>query len=224
MKSEGKEIILSDNGKKQKHVVLLGASIGKRWNISSLPKRINDHDYYFEYVGSGPFDKSDRLKVVIERKENKPDAICIKECAAYFPGDFEQYRNLMKQWIKGCQEENIIPIPTTVVPVTRLHSYKLIFINIVKGRNPFRSGNPLCHRRNTAILEYNDWIRTYCERNGLSYLDLETAVRYSGNNRFLREDLASVDGLHINAKAYKILDQVVIPTLKTVEWGSNKGN
>jgi hypothetical protein len=49
-------------------------------------------------------------------------------------------------------------------------------------------------------------------------------VRYSEKNRFLREDLARLDGLHINAKAYTILDQIVISALKTVNWtGKNAG-
>ena len=62
-------------------------------------------------------------------------------------------------------------------------------IDILKGRNPFKSGSPFRNSRNRAILEYNNWIKTYCQELGLSVLDLEGAVRYSEKNRFLREDL-----------------------------------
>lgn len=222
-KNEGLGLTSEGKSKKQRYVVLIGASIGHHWDIPSLPKRINNFSYIFEYVGTGPFDKSDRLKSVLERHENKPDAIFIKECAAYFPGDMKQYTELMKRWINDCKEMDVIPIPVTVVPVTRLHSFKLILIDIIKGRNPFLMGNPFCHRRNRAILEYNDWIREYCGKSGLSFLDLEAAVRYSEKNRFLREDLAHIDGLHVGSKAYKLLDQIVIPTLETVDWDTNKG-
>jgi len=220
--SEVKEAVLSKGSKKE--IVLLGASIGSAWNISLLPERINNFDYVFEYIDGGSFDKSDKLKEIISRKENKPDAIFIKECAAYFPGDLELYKSLMKQWIRECQKENVIPIPTTVVPVTRLHSIKKFLIDIVKRRNPLKYGNPFKNKRNEEILEFNDWIRMYCEKIGLSVLDLEAAVRYSEENRFLREDLAKVDGLHLNKNAYKNLDQIVLPTLKTVYWENKRGN
>jgi len=215
---ERKGVASSYIDKKLKYMVLLGASVGKAWNLSLLPKRIDNYDYVFEYVHVGGFDKSETLRKIISRRKNKPDALFIKECAAYFPGDLELYKNLMKQWIKECKKENVIPIPTTVVPVTRLHPFKQFLIDIVKGRNPLRYGNPFKNRRNSAILLYNDWIRIYCRRNGLSLLDLEEAVRYSEDNRYLREDFARVDGLHLNTKAYEILDQVVIPTLEIVDW------
>jgi len=216
--SKGEKLAIEDNHMKQKHIVLMGASIGKHWDIPSLPERIDNKNYYFEYLGTGLFDKSDRLKAVLERKENKPDAVFIKECAAYFPVDKEYYRGLVKQWIDQCKEKDVVPIPATVVPVTRLHSFKLILIDIIRGRNPLKYGNPFSYRRNKAILEYNDWIREYCEKQGLSYLDLEATLRYSEKNRFLREDLAYIDGLHLIRKAYKLLDQIVIPTLETVNW------
>lgn len=213
-----KSVDSCDVGKREKYIVLLGASIGRGWDISSLPERINNSNYVIEYIHGGSFDKSDRLREIISRLENKPDAIFIKECAAYFAGDLKLYKSLMKQWIKECYEAEVIPIPTTVVPVTRLHSFKKFLIDIVKGRNPFKHGNPFNNRRNNTLLEFNDWIRMYCKKKGLSVLDLEAAVRYSEKNRYLREDFARVDGLHINKKAYKMLDQIVIPTLETVNW------
>ena len=115
---------------------------------------------------------------------------------------------------------DVIPVPTTVVPVTRLHPFKQILIDIVKGRKFFMFENPFKNRRNKSILKFNDWIRMYCKKCGLSVLDLEGAVRYSEKNRYLREDLARLDGLYLNRKVYKILDQIVIPTLETVNWES----
>ena len=208
------------NGKKR--VVLLGASIGKAWDISTLPERIGNHDYIFEYVDGGGFDKSKKLKELLSRLENKPDAIFLKECAAYFPGDFENYKSLMKQWIIDCYKASIIPIPTTVVPVTKLHSLKKFSIDILKLRNPIKLGSPCNNNRQKAILEYNDWIRMYCADNGLIVLDLEKAVRKSEKNRYLKSELAKVDGLHLNTRGYQILDQIVIPALEKVNWEIKK--
>jgi len=218
--SELNYVIINQDSKKQKHVVLLGASVGKAWNISSLPGRVNNSDYNFEYILCRGFDKSEKLRQVIMRKGNKPDAIFIKECAAYFPGDMKSYKSSVEQWIKECFEADVIPIPTTVVPVTRLHPFKIIMIDIIRGRNLFKYGNQFKNRRNKAILDFNDWVRMYGKKNDLSILDLEAAVRYSRKNRNLREDLARIDGLHLNSKAYKVLDQIVIPALKTVKWES----
>jgi len=50
----------------------------------------------------------------------------------------------------------------------------------------------------------------FSNENSIACLDLESAVRYSKKNRFLREDLAKIDGLHLNRKAYNILDKVLI--------------
>jgi hypothetical protein len=195
-------------------VALIGASVGREWNIPSLPDRVSNKDYDFEYVGASGFDKSDALRELLSREENKPDAVILKECAAYFPGDFAQYQDLMKNWIASCRKEGVIPVPATVVPVTRLHSFKMILIDIIKGRNPFKRGNPLAHKRNASICAYNDWIKKFAAKEGLAVLDMEAAVRYSEENRFLREDFAKIDGLHINSMAYESLDRIVIPALK----------
>jgi len=199
----------------KKHVLLLGASVGGAWDLPGLPERIGNRDYVFEYQHGGScFDKSGKLSEILSRRERKPDFLFLKECAAYFPDDLSTQKNLMKRWIRECREAGVIPIPTTVVPVSRLHPLKKFLIDILKGRNPFRYGSPFRHRRNQSILAYNDWIKQYSREKSLAVLDLEAAVRYSKENRFLREDLAKIDGLHLNSKAYRLLDRIVIPTLE----------
>ena len=124
----------------------------------------------------------------------------------------------MELWVKDCQNSNVIPIPTTVIPVTRLHSFKKIIIDLMKSRKALQYGNPFKHHRNKAIIEYNDWIKDYCRQNGLICLDLEAALHYSKKNRFLREDYSRLDGLHLNTKAYQVLDQHLIYSLGTINW------
>ena len=208
----------------QKHVVLLGASVGEAWHIEALPARSKVSGYMFEYVRGGGFDKTSALTGVLSREDGRPHAVFLKECAAYFPGDLERYKKLVRSWILLCKGANVVPIPATVVPVTRLHAFKKILIDIIKGRDAFKDGNPFQNNRNRSILAYNDWIRSYAEENGLTVLDLESAVRYSQENRYLRENFARLDGLHLNSTAYKSLDEIVISTLKKVAWGNTRNN
>jgi hypothetical protein len=203
--------------KAKQRVVLLGASIGRAWSISGLPERIGAANYSFEYVPGGGFDKTNALIRILSRQEDRPGVIFIKECAAYFPGDLARYKSLMEKWVELCRQEDVVPVPATVVPVTRLHAFKKILIDIIKGRNPLQDGNPFAHNRNRAICQFNDWIRKFSEQEGLAVLDLEAAVRYSESNRFLKENYARLDGLHLNSEAYRSLDRIVIPVLEKID-------
>ena len=124
----------------------------------SLPKRREKSGFVFEYIHGGGWDKTEKLLEITKRSKEKPDAIFLKQCAAYFPGNLLQLKESMVNWIKICVDSRIMPVPTTVVPVTRLHSFKKFGIDIIKGRNPFSFGNPFKHLRNKSIIEYNEWI------------------------------------------------------------------
>ncbi len=211
---------------KTKHIVLLGASVGNAWNIASLPQRIAKAGispptqdtlrlaasrYSFEFVGEYQFDKTKALQQILNRKEKKPDAIFIKECAAYFPGDLSRYQALMESWIKQCQASKVIPIPTTVVPVVRPGFSDL---NLkLKETIKWVLGRPTLGSRLEGLVKYNDWVRLCAQREGLPVLDLEAALRISEEDRSLKMELHSGDGLHLNEKAYALLDQIVLPTL-----------
>lgn len=195
----------------KRHVILLGASVGQAWKIDSLPDRLKDDKsiqrYRFEYVGDFQFDKTQTLKAILHRKQDKPDAIILKECAVYFPGDFQAYQDLMKKWVTYCRKAGVVPIPTTVVPVIRDRSMVTIMKDIIKPL----LGKTVSSDRLKTILQYNDWIRSYAKQEGLTVLDLEAALRISQEDRSLRPDLHSGDGLHLNSDAYTLLDQMVIP-------------
>lgn len=199
--------------KKEKHVVLLGASVGHAWKIEALPDRLTSSGstqaYRFEFVGEYAFDKTEALDKILKRKQNKPDAILIKECAAYFPGDLPKYQELVKGWVKECRKSGVVPVLTTVVPVTKATDLKSSLKDFIK---------PLLGKANTSarlesLLQYNDWIKVYAKQEGLTVLDLEAPLRVSETDRRLRADLHSGDGLHLNTQAYGLLDKIVIPTL-----------
>ena len=103
----------------------------------------------------------------------------------------------------------MVPIPTTVVPVIRDESFKTRIKDIIKRL----IGRPTSDARLTGILAYNDWVKSYAQKEGLVVLDLEAPLRVSNSDRSLRKDLHSGDGLHLNAKAYALLDPIVSPVL-----------
>ena len=201
---------------KEKHMVLLGASVGKAWEIEELPKRLGIQSYRFEYVGPYEFDKSAALREILGRTSNKPDAIFIKECAAYFPGDFPAYQKLMKSWVAQCRQAGVAPIPTTVVPVIRDRSFKMKVKDFIKKLIGRPTGESRFESRLAGLIQYNDWIKSFAQKEGLTVLDLETPLRVSNTDRSLRLDLQRGDGLHLNAKAYALLDPIVLPTLEAV--------
>ncbi len=193
--------------KKVKHIVLLGASVGDGWDFPKLSQRVGNNDYTFEFVRVYAFDKTEELRKILHRSINKPEAIIIKECAAYFPGNNEEFSSTIKKWIQECRDNNVKPILATVVPVTRFHMLKGNIKSILKKSNPWKSS------RIKSILDFNKWIRIYAKEQGLLVLDLENVVRENTRSGYLREDLDSGDGLHLNEKAYRLLDQIVIPVL-----------
>jgi hypothetical protein len=48
---------------------------------------------------------------------------------------------------------------------------------------------------------------------GLAVFDLESVLRQNESNRHLKGKFARRDGLHLNARAWRELDKIVIPTL-----------
>lgn len=172
-----------------RRVVLLGASVGEAWDFSHLPQRLRNTAYVFEYVGLYDFDKTAALTPLLKRTAKKPDAIILKECAAYFPGDLGAYQAQVKKWVAACRAARVKPILTTVCPVTQ-------------------RGDQL-----TSVLGYNDWIRAWARKEGVPVLDLEAALRRSSTDRRLDPTCADSDGLHVVSAGYRRLDRIVFPVL-----------
>ena len=194
-----------------KHVILLGASIGNGWNIGMLPNRIDAKGYTFEFIAEYVFDKSEPLNQILKRSP-KPYAVILKECSTYFPGKFEEQKRLMQQWIEALSKNGIIPIPATVVPVTTPRMLTVAYFkNLMKKYLPMGKIN--IEERQRYIIEYNDWIKKYAEEKGLAVLDLESALRRNNEDRRLRPELTSGDGMHLNRDAYSLLDAIVIPAM-----------
>jgi hypothetical protein len=196
--------------KMKRHIVLLGASVGKAWDFPRLPARMNSGDYTFESVTEYRFDKSEKLAAILSRVQDKPDAIIIKECAAFFPGDLSKYQELVRRWVGECRSAGIVPILATVVPVARTYPLRTFVLQLLHGNFMYPKGTF------EGIVAYNDWVSGYAVQEGLALIDLEAAVRIGPGNRHLKESFARRDGLHLNSKAYRELDRIVIPALQRV--------
>ena len=199
-----------------KKVVLVGASVGRAWDFPNLPVRLGRDDYVFEYIGVYEFDKTPALMKLFNRKQDRPDAILIKECAAYFPGNLDQYKQLIIRQVKDCLANKIVPILATTVPVTTPpFGTKFYFKDLLKTVWPNKIR---IRQRLEPILRYNDWIIEYATEQGLPVLDLEGALRITTDDRRLRIEYTSGDGLHLNQDAYKVLDGIIMPVLDSVLW------
>ena len=203
-------------GLKKRRVVLLGASVGRAWDFPNLSTRIGRQNYIFEYEGVYAFDKTPALARLLQRVDNKPDAIIIKECAAYFPGKLSEYKRIIKKQVNSIKRHQVVPILATTVPVTNPPFGSLFWVkDLVKIVWP----NKLRIKfRQEPIQEFNDWLISYAKEQDVVILDLEKAVRISDADRRLSSRYTSGDGLHLNEHAYSVLDQIICPTLDKVKW------
>src|SRR6266545_6464286 len=121
IEKEEKKITAMDKNQ----VVLLGASVGKEWDIQHYPERMKDPRFTFESIAVYQYDKSEGLEEILMRPKRKfrltrtylkgyfqpsprlPRTIIIKECAAYFPGNLDGYKDLIKQWVRRIRDAKI---------------------------------------------------------------------------------------------------------------------
>lgn len=201
------------------HIVLIGASIGKAWNLPQLPKRVGNDRYTFEALQVWDYDKSEAVDETLMRPARKfhftrtylkgffepsprvPDVVILKECSSYFSGaeDLQHKKEMFRQWVAQVRQKNIAVMVTTVAPITR--------------ERAAHDGAA----KHQAIREFNDWMRAYAAEQRLVLLDLEKALRTDDKERYLRDDLTSGDGSHVNSAAYKILDGAMLAALRELE-------
>jgi hypothetical protein len=177
---------------KNKKILLLGASVGQFWFI-------NEYFSFIDNLAVYQFDKAKALKEYLGNKEvkGKPDAVIIKECAAFIPGntkkfnkEFTNYKNIYKCMVQLVRRNGMIPIIATVCPV----DYGGEHLN--------------------NILSFNDWLKKYAQDNDLVIMDIENAVRTSINDRRLKKEISQKDGLHLTREAYETyLNPLVVPTI-----------
>ena len=185
--------------KANKEIILVGASVGQGWKFPDLVDRKKLTGYKLDFIPVfDSFDKSSAIKSIVER-EKKPNAVIIKECSVYFPGDLNLYENRIKKWVNELKKNNIEPILATTVPPGKPNSivYKLKdFIKSITGKP----------KKIDSVTKYNEWLRDFSSKNGIKVLDLEQVLRISNGNRHLNPEYDRGDFTHLNNKAYLVLD------------------
>lgn len=184
-------------------VVLIGASIARGWQLDGFAARTGRSDVVVEYVGEYGFDKSKSVAALLARgAAERPDLVILKECGAYFPGDQAAYEAMIRRWVAELRAAGIRPAVATVTPVAapwnEFQRLKQFVKHWILGRED----------QNAAIARYNAWLRVYAAAESLPLLDLEWALLHPYGGLYgLSPMHDSGDGLHLNPKAYAVLDQ-----------------
>jgi lysophospholipase L1-like esterase len=97
-----------------------------------------------------------------------------------------------------CRANGIRPVFASITPVSDYHKAE-------NPRNEMTKTRPI-----STIVEVNNWLREFCQKNHYVYVDYYNALRDS--NGVLGADLAD-DGLHPNAKGYRIMAPLAVKGL-----------
>jgi acyl-CoA thioesterase-1 len=97
-----------------------------------------------------------------------------------------------------CKANRIIPLFASILPVSDYHKKESPRFEMTKTRPP------------SAIMEVNRWMQEYCRTRNYVYVDYWSAMKDA--NGLMPADLAD-DGLHPNAKGYRLMAPVAVKAL-----------
>lgn len=182
------------------YIVLIGASVGKSWELNNFADRTESKDSFYGYRGAYTFDKTSVIENLLE-SQIKPTAVIIKECAAYFPRKAGQSIKKVREWTDLLVKYDIKPVLATVVPVTADHD------------------RTKANKRMSSINEFNNEIRALGKEKKIPVLDLQQALSDGSSENYLDKKFAVPDGLHLKKETYankldKLLNDFVKSKLK----------
>jgi lysophospholipase L1-like esterase len=101
------------------------------------------------------------------------------------------------------RNEDIEANYASMAELASVHGVAIVFSSVLPVHNyTERSKDFFAQRPQKRILELNTWLKDYCAKNALVYLDYFSAM--VDDKGMLRRDLAD-DGLHPNAAGFKIM-------------------
>jgi lysophospholipase L1-like esterase len=101
------------------------------------------------------------------------------------------------------RNEDIEANLASMAELARVHEIRVVFSSVLPVHNYTDKAKDFFAQRPTArILELNTWLKDYCTRNGVVYLDYFSAL--VDDKGLLKKELAD-DGLHPNDAGYKIM-------------------
>lgn len=87
--------------------------------------------------------------------------------------------------------------------LARVHAVRVVFASILPVHNyTERAKDFFAQRPQARILALNDWLKDYCSKNNIIYLDYFSAL--VDEKGMLKKELAD-DGLHPNAAGFKVM-------------------
>jgi len=101
------------------------------------------------------------------------------------------------------RSEDIEADLASMAELARAHDIRLVFASILPVHNyTEKSKDFFAQRPQARILELNTWLKDYCAKNNIVYLDYFSAL--VDDKGMLKKDLAD-DGLHPNAAGFKVM-------------------
>lgn len=101
------------------------------------------------------------------------------------------------------RNEDIVANYASFAELAGAHGIRVVYSSILPVHNyTDRSKDFFAQRPMSRILELNTWLKDYCAKNKIVYLDYFSAV--ADDKGLLKKDLAD-DGLHPNDAGYKIM-------------------
>jgi lysophospholipase L1-like esterase len=103
---------------------------------------------------------------------------------------------------------------TTIGDLARAHGIKAIFASILPVSDYHKADDPrferTVNRPPETIQTVNNWMRGWCQSQGLTYMDYYSAMVDSAGR--MQADLSD-DGLHPNAKGYRVMSPVALEAI-----------
>jgi hypothetical protein len=195
-----------------KRIVYIEASTVNLWKLDNFPERTGTGRYRFQVLREYEFDKSKMVNQVLAGGEPRPDAVIVQECSVYFPGDMQAYQGMYRGWIERLQARGLRPVIATVVPPATTRGWWQDAKDFVKERLLRRPS------QFEQVIVFNEWLRKLGAERNIPVLDLEQLVRISAEDRHMRAEYNSGDGIHLGPIAYQRLDSELLQFLDRLEW------
>ena len=193
-----------DDDLKEQKVVFLGASITDKWPLEEV---FPEYDFQ-KVIEYGVQRKVREFGRVIRQS---PKIVTIKFCSYYFMDDYEEllngvdYEQAIKDMVDEATANDVIPILATTIPVNLSDDFGEAF-----NRTQLQ---------NERIREFNDFIKNYAQEKDLQVLDYYSWLVDDAGQE-LKYEFAEAsgglggDGLHINDKAYEVINGNILSVLQ----------
>jgi acyl-CoA thioesterase-1 len=180
-------------------VVFLGDSITDAW-------RLNEYFTGRDFVNRGIGDQT-TLQMLARFKQ---DVVSLNPKVVVVLGG----TNDIAAGISANQIEDNL---TSIADLAKAHGIKPVFASILPVSDYHKADDPryemTVNRPPETIQAINNWIRSWCQSQGLTYMDYySTLVDSTGR---MQADLSD-DGLHPNAKGYRVMSPVALEAIGRV--------